>query len=224
MKHLFATILLIVSISSQAQRADSLLARPILKVLPFHLFDLDNSLTLGMELPFKNSPYTIQTDIGYGQQSWNIWEAIKSPKDIVETWRLRVQWRYYFTKKLKRGYYVAMQYAFKKNTIREWESIGKDCVDNNCAYSENIITTKGRFASGLSMMSGWQWQGKTRWSFDLYLGLGFRTLNVKYLGSEQYNTSRLGGGFLDFGIYNRNIGSYGPYLDLFHGFYVGYAL
>ena len=206
----------------KAQNPDTLLGRPILKIAPLSLIDPDNSLTVGIELPLKGSPVALQVELGYGRTAFNLWSGQRDTYPNRETWRARIQARYYFTQKTRRGTYLAVDYFFKQNTIRRWESVGQQCTNNGqCAFFEQQKASLGRFVSAINLKIGWQWQINRKLSLDVFTGIGIRGLNVRYI-SDSKNVQND-----DFRspIFNIDrVGSYGPYPAINLGFYVGYLL
>lgn len=219
MKNYLFQFLLIYSSQLAAQQPDSLLARPILKIMPLHLIDPDNSVTMALEIPLKNTPYTIQTEFGYGRTDFNVWSDQRKRYLSKETWRGRLQGRYYFVQKPKRGTYLALDYFIKKNNIRKETSIGIDCVDGKCAGYEKKVVPVGRFVHAINYKIGWQWQVSSKLSLDLYTGLGIRFLSVRYLDGTVEKYRRL------MFLYGTDIsGTYGPWAYCNLGLYLGYQL
>lgn len=235
MRHLAVLLLVVFATKTQAQTNDSLLSAPILKLLPSHIFDIDNSLTLGLEVPLTNKRFSVQGDIGFGRNSLNIWQRAnfwqgQGRDDVnVETWRTRFQIKYYLIQKRYLGYYVGLQYSFKKNIVKQWQTFGQDCSGSDpwtqiCAYQEQKLTTKGRFVNSYGMITGLQWKDRGRFTVDLYLGLGIRNLNVRYLNNSSNPSLNRESDILFFSILPLRVGSYELTPYLYHGIYVGYAL
>jgi hypothetical protein len=219
MKNYLFLSVLICSSQLAAKPPDSLLIHSILKMMPLHLIDFDNSVTIAWEIPLKNTAYSIQTEFGYGRTDFNVWSDQRKHYPNKETWRGRLQGRYYFVQKPKRGTYLALEYFFKKNSIRKEISIGIDCVDGKCADYEKKVVPLGRFIHALNFKLGWQWQVSSKLSLDLYTGLGLRILSIGYLDGT-IEKSRL-----PLFPYMTDIpGTYGPLLYCNLGLYVGYQL
>ncbi len=207
----------------QAQKSDSLRIYPILKIIPTTLIDFDNSFTMGFELPIKGSPVAFQVEMGYGKGAWNVWQNQRNTFPNQETWRARMQVRYYFMQKNYRGPYVAVDYFYKQNNLRRWESIGQQCTNGQCAFFEQRSVALGRFVNALNLKFGWQLPASRKVVVDVFAGIGIRDLNIRYIdGTVNENILDNRNTILLFR--NNRIGSYGPYPSVSLGFSVGYLL
>jgi hypothetical protein len=86
----------------------------ILKITPLALFDIDNTIQGGIELPLHNPAWTMQQEFGYGHSAFNLWQGEREQHPDRETWRFRTQIRYYFLKNNQRSPYIAGEYLLKK--------------------------------------------------------------------------------------------------------------
>jgi hypothetical protein len=200
---------------------DSLNRRLVLKVTPLMLFDPDNTLQAGLEVPLRNPRYSFQQEVGYGHAAYALYPTERAEQN-KETWRLRTQLRRYYRQNQNGAGYFALEYLFKKNNIRQWRSVGMDCGSpGQCAYFENRPVTLGRFVNALHLKMGWQYLIGERLNLDLYWGLGLRNLKVRTMGVADENLVG-NDGFVWFGT-NRP-GNYGPVSSLSLGFHVGWFL
>ena len=211
---------------AQVPPPDTLGSVIILKLTPLALFDLDNTIQAGIEVPLPNPAWTIQQEIGYGHSAFNLWHAEREEHPRRETWRSRSQIRYYFRKTNQRSAYIAGEYLFKKNSEEKFESVGYECIggrfNQQCAYFKNQEVHLGRFVNAFHLKWGGQFSIGERWLMDIYLGLGIRALNVRYLGLPRNTTSD--DQFDFFNIRTDIPGRYRPTGSFSMGFHFGYRL
>ncbi|MPR32226.1 DUF3575 domain-containing protein [Salmonirosea aquatica] len=222
-------VLFVCSLASayaQVPSPDTLGSVIILKVTPLALFDLDNTVQAGIEVPLWNPAWTVQQEVGYGHSAFNLWHVERDEHPHRETWRSRSQIRYYFHKRNQQSAYIAGEYLFKKNSEEQFESVGYDCTggrfNQQCAYFKNQDTHLGRFVNAFHIKWGGQIVMGERWLMDIYLGLGIRALNVRYLGLPRNTRSD---DQVDFFSIRTDIpGRYRPTGSLSMGFHFGYRL
>ncbi|WP_247234230.1 DUF3575 domain-containing protein [Telluribacter sp. SYSU D00476] len=205
-----------------AQRPDSLNRQPIIKVTPLTLFDLDNTLQAGIEIPLPNPKYSVQQELGYGHSAFNFFPSEREDYPNKETWRFRTQLRMYYRQNRNGAGYFAAEYLFKKNSIREWRAQGMDCANPwQCAYFENRMVNLGRFLSAYHLKMGWQYILSPRMNLDFYWGLGLRSLTVRNLSVENETLFTD-----DEPVWFRpdTPGRYGPAPSLSVGFHLGWIL
>jgi hypothetical protein len=200
---------------------DSLNRRLVLKVTPLMLFDPDNTLQAGLEVPLRNPRYSFQQEVGYGHAAYALYPTERAEQN-KETWRLRTQLRRYYRQNQNGAGYFALEYLFKKNSLRQWRAVGRDCASpGQCAYFENRQVALGRFVNAWHLKMGWQYLLGDRLNLDLYWGVGVRDLTVRTLSLENEELTR-DGDFLWFRT-NRP-GYYGPVPSLSLGFHLGWFL
>lgn len=226
MKKPFALILLLLTPAygyAQAPKPDSLGSVVILKITPLALFDVDNTLQLGLEVPFHNPAWTFQQEVGYGHSSFNIWYTERENYPDRETWRFRSQLRYYFRNNNQSSPYIAGEYLFKKNSEQKTESVGVDCLNGPfgpCAYFQIKDRNLGRFVNAFHIKWGWQFRMGGRWYFDTYVGGGIRALQVRYLDGGGRSLDNRG-----ISIFRKDTpGRYRPIPSLSAGVHFGYRL
>jgi len=212
---------------AQIPKPDTLGSVIILKITPLALFDLDNTVQLGVEVPLKNPAWTLQQELGYGHSAFNLWYNERQRYPDRETWRFRTQIRYYFLKQNRNSPYMAGEYLLKKNSEERYEAVGMDCATDrfggrNCAYFQNRSVHLARFVNAFHLKLGWQFSIGERMSFDTYVGGGIRALRVKYVGLPSNSFFNGRRDFLTFR--NDWPGRYGPTPSLSAGFHLGYRL
>lgn len=213
-------------VRAQIPPPDTLGSVVILKIAPLTLFDLDNTVQAGIEVPLKNPAWTLQQEVGYGHSAFNLWLYERREHPNRETWRSRSQIRYYFRKRNQKSAYIAAEYLFKKNSEQKFESVGYECTgaqfNQQCAYFKNQNTHLGRFVSAFHVKWGGQIVIGERWLLDMHLGAGIRALNVRYL--DQYRKPALGNDFRWFDFRTDVPGRYEPTPSLSFGVQLGYRL
>ncbi|WP_221391346.1 DUF3575 domain-containing protein [Dyadobacter sp. NIV53] len=153
----------------------------ILKWSPLSLFDIDNTVQLGLEVPV-NDKFTIQQDIGYGHSGFNVWYADYENRPDIGTIKSRTQLRYYFYAKPRFRSYLAGEYLFKRVVRQETKWVGMDCVDNGgCSYFSYKNVKQGKFVNALHAKIGWQFYFSNRTSLDLFVGFGLRKARIRTL-------------------------------------------
>ncbi len=198
----------------------------ILKITPLALFDLDNTVQIGLEVPLRNPAWTIQQELGYGHSAFNLWYGERIEHPNRETWRSRTQLRYYFRDQNRNSPYLAGEYLFKLNREKKYESVGMECANGQfgpCAYFQNRDTHLGRFVNAFHVKWGWQFPMGKRMTFDTYVGGGIRALNVRYLGLPE-DTRRNVNNTDFFDIRTNRIGRYGPMGSFSMGFHLGWRI
>lgn len=222
-------ILLVCSLTAvrgQIPPPDTLGSVMILKMAPLSLFDLDNTVQAGLEVPLKNPAWTVHQELGYGHSVFNLWFYERGEHPNRETWRSRSQLRYYFRKRNQKSAYVAAEYLFKKNSEQKFESVGYECTgvqfNQQCAYFKNQKTHLGRFVNAFHLKFGGQIVIGERWLLDMNVGLGIRALNVRYL--DKYPKPVLGRDFQFFDFRTDVPGRYQPTPSFSLGVQLGYRL
>jgi hypothetical protein len=229
MRVIFLGVLFVCSlrvIQAQIPPPDTLGSVIILKITPLALFDLDNTVQGGVEVPLRNPAWTVQQEVGYGHSAFNLWSGEREEHPRRETWRSRSQIRYYFRKRNQKSAYIAGEYLFKKNSEEKFESVGYECIggqfNQQCAYFKNQKVHLGRFVNAFHLKWGGQITMSERWLLDMYLGFGIRALNVRYLGLPRNTITN--DRFDFFNIRTDNPGRYRPTGSFSLGVHVGYRL
>lgn len=213
-----------VLLSKKSFTQDSTQTSLILKFTPSMLLDLDNTLTLGIEVPLS-SLLSVQQEVGWGNSVLNLWdERTRYPNK--NNWRFRTQVRYIFSKNKSGvgGWYVAVEYFRKEIFIKQLHGFGRDCNPNTgtCAYFEEGLLQTRRRISALHGKLGYQWAvPDARVVFDFYLGGGYRRLIVTN-NNPLGQTNAVWDGFFNF----RSLrpGKYEPTVSLSAGFSLGIFL
>lgn len=148
----------------------------IVKYSPLPMFDFDNTVQFGVEIPLGKGNFTLQQDLGYGNSSFCMWyHDFNDPptKDIYKG-RTQLRW-YYFEKRRVRGY-VGPEFLFKKVVYRNNQWVGMDCSSGfgNCGYFENKALRVVKNVSAGHARFGWQFYFPGRITLDLFTGVGFR--------------------------------------------------
>ena len=194
----------------------------ILKWSPLSMFDIDNTVQLGVEVPLRNDRFTIQQEAGYGHSSFNIWYSDFEHRPDIATIKSRTQLRYYFFGKPKFRSYIAGEYLFKRVLTQETQWVGMDCVTNGgCSYFTNKKVEQGRFVNAVHAKIGWQFYFSNRTSLDLFVGFGLRKARVKILTKGVENVDFDNG--WDWWVNNNNARSE-VIPSVSTGFHLGFAL
>lgn len=194
----------------------------ILKWSPLSMFDIDNTVQIGIEIPFKNDRFTIQQEAGYGNSNFNVWYAQEEHRPDESTVKSRTQFRYYFYEKTRFRSYVAGEYMYKRVVTREMQGVGRECsLTGGCSYFQNTNVKQGRFVGAFHVKAGWQFYYSNRTTFDLFAGIGLRRANIKMLTPNVENVR------IDNDWYfwrNNSIGRQQVVPSLSLGFHLGIAL
>ncbi|MCE7041073.1 hypothetical protein [Dyadobacter sp. CY312] len=162
----------------------------ILKWSPLSMFDVDNTVQLGVEVPLPDSRFTIQQDVGYGHANFNIWYAEQGPRPNKYTIKTRTQFRFYFHERPRFRAYVAGEYLYKKVVNSDVRWIGRDCSETGgCSFFENMKVRQGRFVNALHVKAGWQFYISNRTTVDLFVGMGGRRASVRMLTPNVENVN-----------------------------------
>ncbi|MCE7066168.1 DUF3575 domain-containing protein [Dyadobacter sp. CY326] len=164
----------------------------IVKFAPLALFDFDNAVQFGVEVPLGTSGMSLQQDLGYGHSSFNMWYENESIRPRKYTYKSRTQLRYYYMTRRRVKAYVAGEFMLKKVIYAENKWVGMDCLDGNCNYFENKFVKTGRTVGAGHVKLGWQFYFGNRMALDLFTGIGFRNISVKAItpGLDNANIPR----------------------------------
>lgn len=188
-------ILLTVSILSaticgsvaQVIDAESAKNHVIVKYSPATMFDFDNTVQFGVEVPLGKGDFTIQQDLGYGTSAFNLWYYDEDPSPDKRTFKSRTQFRfYYFERRRMRGY-VGPELLLKSVVYRENQWAGMECVSGNCGYFQQHQVKMAKQAVAVHARVGWQFYFTNRMALDLFTGIGFRSITGKSLTPENGN-------------------------------------
>ncbi|NIJ54995.1 DUF3575 domain-containing protein [Dyadobacter arcticus] len=162
----------------------------IIKYSPLPMFDLDNTIQFGVEVPLGKSGLTIQEDLGYGHSSFSMWYRETSDVPNKATFKSRTQLRYYYFDRRRVRGYVGGEFLYKKVVYRENEWVGMDCSGfGGCNYFEEKKYKVGRFIGAGHARLGWQFYFPSRMTMDLFTGLGWRKISVRTITPGLENTN-----------------------------------
>ncbi|WP_138481389.1 DUF3575 domain-containing protein [Dyadobacter bucti] len=218
---LVVTLLFFISPCFAQINARSAPGHVIVKFSPLTLFDIDNTVQFGVEIPLGHEKLTLQQDLGYGHSSFSIWYSGYDYRPDKEIFKTRTQLRYYyFGKKWARGY-VGPEFMFKKVIYRENKFVGMDCVNGTCGYFENKDIKSARSVGAAHVKAGWQFYFSNRMTLDVFTGFGLRQYRVRSLsdGVDDFNFS--GSGYF---WENNRPGSIETFPSLAMGFNIGIML
>lgn len=192
----FLCLLLAISAKVDAQVDAFTAARHVvIKFSPLPLFDLDNTVQFGVEIPLGTKGLSLQQDLGYGNEAMNGWyEDQNAGPDDKQTFKSRTNLRYYyFQRKRVRGY-VGGEVMLKQVLYRDTQWVGMDCADGSCNFREERDLKIVRHAAAGHVKFGWQFYFDSRMTIDLFTGIGFRSIAVKELSGKLENArySRIG--------------------------------
>jgi hypothetical protein len=180
------------SVSAQID-AESAKDHVIIKFSPLPLFDADNTVQFGVEVPFGKSGFSVQQDLGYGKSSFNIWYTDYSNPPDKEIFKSRTQLRYYYFDARRVRGYVGGEFLFKKVVYRDNQWVGMECGDfGTCSFFQNKDIKIGRYVAAGHVRMGWQFYFGSRMTMDLFTGFGLRNINVRAItpGLENARYSR----------------------------------
>jgi len=198
----------------------------ILKTMPTTMFDLDNTFTFGVEIPFKKV-FSFQQEIGWGNPNLNVWKRERQVYPDRVNWRFRTQVRHYFheNKSHTGRLYWGAEYFRKDIFINQPRSTGRQCNAQTrvCAYFEDVNVETHRAIGGLHLKFGYQGKISNNVVLDFFMGFGLRNINVSNDADIQDEDFFLGGGIIRLDFRPTNLGNYTtPSIAL--GFSVGYEI
>ena len=147
----------------------------IVKYSPLPMFDFDNTIQFGVEIPLGKGNFALQEDLGYGNATFSAWydEDYRPDKQIFKS---RTHLRWYFMEKRRMRAYVGPEVLYKKVVYRDSQWAGRDCEgpygpcsffqNQNVRVDKNVVAGHARF--------GWQFITPSRFTFDVFTGIGFR--------------------------------------------------
>ncbi|MCF2487602.1 hypothetical protein [Dyadobacter sp. CY347] len=162
----------------------------IIKFAPMSLFDFDNSVQFGVEVPLGTTGISLQQDLGYGPSAMNLWYSPGADQPNKETFKSRTQLRYYYLTKRRMKPYIAGEFMLKKVIYRDNKWVGMECEQpwGNCGYFENTLVKTRRMVQAGHAKAGMQFYFSSRIALDLFAGVGFRSIRVKAITDLPENT------------------------------------
>lgn len=152
----------------------------IIKYSPLPMFDFDNTIQLGVEVPLGKGNFSLQQDLGYGPSRMSAWQYNNDDDPDKQTFKSRTHLHWYFMERRRMRAYVGPEVLFKKVVYRETQWAGKECegLYGPCSFfqsqdvrvDKNVIAVHARF--------GWQFIKTNRFVFDVFTGIGFRHMFV----------------------------------------------
>ncbi len=149
----------------------------IIKYSPLPMFDLDNTVQVGVEVPLGNGSFAFQEDLGYGNSTFSAWYDDDNRPD-KHIFKSRTHLRWYFMERRRMRAYFGPEILYKKVVYRDNQWAGRDCNDpfGPCSFfqnqkvrvDKNVVASHARF--------GWQFITPSRFTFDLFVGVGFRQI------------------------------------------------
>jgi hypothetical protein len=147
----------------------------IIKYSPLPMFDFDNTIQLGVEVPLGNGNFALQEDLGYGNSTFSAWYDGDNRPD-KQIFKSRTHLRWYFMERRRMRAYIGPEVLYKKVVYRDKQWAGRDCngpfgpcsffQSQNVRVDKNVVASHARF--------GWQFITPSRFTFDLFAGVGFR--------------------------------------------------
>lgn len=147
----------------------------IIKYSPLPMFDFDNTIQFGVEVPLGNGDFALQEDLGYGNSSFSGWYD-KDDRPDKQIFKSRTHLRWYFMERRRMRAYLGPEVLYKKVVYRDSQWAGRDCdgpfgpcsffQNQNVRVDKNVVAGHARF--------GWQFITPSRFTFDVFAGVGFR--------------------------------------------------
>lgn len=151
----------------------------IIKYSPLPMFDFDNTIQFGVEVPLGKGNFSLQQDLGYGPSGMSSWQQDDNDPD-KRTFKSRTHLHWYVMERRRMRAYVGPEVLFKKVVFRESQWVGRDCSgrfgpcsffqNQNVRVDKNVVAAHARF--------GWQFITPSRFTFDVFTGIGFRHVFV----------------------------------------------
>ncbi len=196
-------ILLTANAFAQRDSTDSVIpvlgdasARWVVKIAPLFILDPDNTVQFGVERTLGGRS-SVQVEGGYGWPGFQYyrpynygWPGFQYYRPYNysdrEVWRGRAEWRIYSRVNVRpRGGYFAIEGFYKQVNAIESGTIGRACGGGfNCQYFQQYRSTAQKFVTGGHLKWGVQFRLDDDWLFDLYLGVGLRSVSVQYFRPE----------------------------------------
>jgi hypothetical protein len=165
----------------------------IVKFSPLPLFDADNTVQFGVEVPLGKSGISLQQDLGYGQSKFSMWYSDYTNPPNKETFKSRTQLRYYYFDGRKVRGYLGGEVLLKKVVYRDNQWVGMDCNEfGTCGFFQDREIKIARFVGAGHFRMGWQFYFGSRMTLDLFTGVGMRNIRVRAItpGLEDMRYSR----------------------------------
>ena len=181
MRNILIVLVLLLSSVKTFSQTNEMKQHVIIKFLPLAMFDIDNTFQFGVEVPLKNTRFSIHQEAGYGHSSFSPWHMEEGKRPDRTTIKTRTQLRFYFYEKSTIRAFVAGEYLFKRVVNRDRQWVGQDCINGGCDYFENQNVRFGRFINAGHVKVGWQFHFPRRMILDVYTGFGLRNVEGRIL-------------------------------------------
>jgi len=147
----------------------------IIKYSPAPMFDFDNTIQFGVEIPLGKGNFALQQDLGYGNSSFSGWyhNERRPDKDIFKS-RTHLKW--YFMERRRMRAYVGPEILLKKVVYHENQWLGRECDGpwGPCSFFQNQDVRIDKNVVAGHVRFGWQFVIPSRFTFDVFTGIGFR--------------------------------------------------
>jgi hypothetical protein len=154
----------------------------IIKYSPLPMFDSDNTIQFGVEVPLGKSGISLQEDLGYGHSKFNLWYQETNHVPNKATYKSRTHIRYYYFDRRRVRGYVGAEFLYKKVVYSENQWVGMECSGfGGCNFFENKDVKVARVAIAGHARLGWQLYFPSRLTLDFFTGIGMRSINVRTL-------------------------------------------
>jgi len=152
----------------------------IIKFAPLALFDFDNAIQFGVEVPLGKG-FSVQQDLGYGPQAINGWHSTGDNPAEKQTFKSRTNLRYYYLERRRMKPYVSAELLLKRVIYSQNKWVGMECSEQwgPCNYFENKMIKTRRMVGAGHAKAGMQFYFSSRIALDLFAGVGFRSIKVR---------------------------------------------
>lgn len=150
------------------------------KYSPLPMFDFDNTIEFGVEVPLGKGNFSLQQDLGYGPSGMSAWERNDNNDPHKQTFKSRTHLRWYFMEKRRMRAYVGPEVLYKKVVYRESQWRGRDCMGpyGPCSFFQSQDVRVDKNVVAMHARFGWQFVKTNRFTFDVFTGVGFRHMFV----------------------------------------------
>ncbi|SDD86708.1 hypothetical protein SAMN04487996_102381 [Dyadobacter soli] len=153
----------------------------IIKYSPLPMYDFDNTIQFGVEIPLGKGNFALQEDLGYGNSSFNLWFDEDDDRPERDIYKSRTHLKWYFLERRRMRAYVGPEVLYKKVVYRQNQWIGRDCQTEfgPCSFFENKDVRQDKNVWAGHARFGWQFITPGRFIFDVFAGVGFRSIHVR---------------------------------------------
>src|SRR5260221_1692122 len=149
----FVVVLMLLYLSSASQEKNPFHSVITLRTNPFSFVEVDAGAMLGIGYQFLPK-WSVSIDpmiIFYSPYKFN--REYPDEREPVSGHKIRGDIKYYFRdfNYGKRGGFIALEFHYKKVTVKKWDSFGMNCVNGQCDFFQRAQYGEEKKEEGIAV-------------------------------------------------------------------------